>query len=216
MKMRIGLTQRVEVVSAYRERRDCLDQNWFPMLESQDLFAVPLPNGLNDPTQYLEESNLDGFILTGGNDLCGLPGASSPAPERDLFERLVLKFAEDRGLPVLGVCRGMQMINTYFGGQIDKVSGHIATRHLVNSVPGESLPVNHMAISSREVNSYHAWGLRESGLGESLCPLGIAEDDSVEAICHQHLPWLGIMWHPEREAPGNTEDLSLINRLFEG
>lgn len=210
MKRRIGITQRVEVVSAYGERRDCLDQKWFTLLEALDLIPVPIPNSLNDPSAYLEQSNLDGFILSGGNDLVELPGASNPAPERDALERLALGFAQDNHLPVLGVCRGMQMINTFLGGHLVKVKRHVARRHIITPVAGTDL-----FLESKEVNSFHAWGITTSSISECLHPAAIAaEDGSVEAFCCQHLPWLGIMWHPERETPSCIHDMGLIKKIF--
>lgn len=214
MNPRIGITQRVEVVPGYGERRDCLDQSWFPLLEWLNLVPVPLPNSLNDPLEYLEQANLNGYILTGGNDLIGLPDAVNPAPERDNLERLILDIALDRQLPVLGICRGLQMINTYFGGQLVKMEGHVAIRHRITPVPSNGLVQKGVGIVSKEVNSFHTWGVSNSGLGKDLYSLAVSDGAEIEAICHESLPLLGLMWHPEREMPRCTHDMRIIKTLF--
>lgn len=207
--IRIGVTQRVEVVESYGERRDCLDQRWAFLLEGLDMFAAPLPNSWPDPQIALENMGLSGFILTGGNDLAELVGAKQPAAERDKTERAVLDYAAQKQLPVLGVCRGMQMINNYCGGSIWKVEGHAAVRHPVNPENGLSSLEDYI-----EVNSYHNRGLYPETLGEGLKPAVFGPDGSVEALYHQTLPWVGIMWHPEREEPFRDQDKNLLKSLF--
>ena len=208
--MRLGITQRVEVVAAYGERRDCLDQQWQVLFEQLGHQLVPVPNRLKAAQAWAEELALEGLVLTGGNDLADLPGAANPAPERDRTESGLLAWAEDRRCPVLGVCRGLQMINVWHGGVLTRVDGHVACRHplevCVGNVPGLA--------DGMEVNSFHGWGVPEDGLGESLEVLARAGDGSIEALRHCMLPWLGMMWHPERESPFSSHDLELLAGLF--
>jgi len=90
------------------------------------------------------------------------------------------------------------------------VDGHVASRHAlavsVDTVPGLD--------DGMEVNSFHGWGVPEDGLGEALEVLARAPDGSIEALRHETLPWLGIMWHPEREHPFIDNDLRLIRTVF--
>ena len=102
MTTKIGLTQRVQLVPDYGERRDCLDQRWTPLLEQAGLTAVPLANLSADVGAHVDALGLGGAILTGGNDLAEIAGARDPAPERDRYPVVV------RGEDVLwvpGVCR---------------------------------------------------------------------------------------------------------------
>ncbi len=207
---RIGVTQRVEVVPSYGERRDCLDQQWHALLESIGLHVVPVPNRLNEPGTWLNALALDGFVLSGGNDLCSIPNPSNPAPERDRTEREILSHAVIRKLPVLGVCRGLQMINTHLGGRLTRIEGHVATRHTVEQAAGEPL-----FSGQREVNSFHGLGILDNGLAKELTSLASADDGSIEAFRHRELPWIGIMWHPERENPFLERDLAILKSLFE-
>ncbi|MCP1727894.1 putative glutamine amidotransferase [Natronospira proteinivora] len=207
--MRIGVSQRVEVIDRYGERRDCLDQAWFRLLESLGLVPVPLPNSLEHPSAYLADLGLDGFILSGGNDLAHLPNVSRSAPERDRTEAAVLEFSRAQNLPVLGVCRGMQMMNHFLGGRLQPVQGHVATRHVVVPEGGDPL-----FEAYREVNSFHDWAVPSDGLGQELKARARADDGTVEAAVHTSLPWLAIMWHPERETPFLDADTQLISQLF--
>src|SRR5271165_6978792 len=102
----VAITQRVEVVPGFGERRDCLDQAWTRFLAACGLLPVLVPNVTDVALALCERANVSGVLLTGGNDLAALGG---DAPERDAVENALLDFAEQHKLPVLGVCRGMQL-----------------------------------------------------------------------------------------------------------
>ena len=207
---RIGVTQRVEIIASHGERRDCLDQQWAALLEKLGYLLVPVPNGLSAPDSWLETMGLDGFILSGGNDLAHLPDASRPSPERDATETAILDYTQQHQMPVLGVCRGLQMMNVYLGGNLVAVEGHVATRHSVIPEDGEPL---FSAFS--EVNSFHDWGIAAEGLAETLLPGARCQDGTIEAARHASLPWACIMWHPEREKPFDEADLALLKTIFQ-
>lgn len=208
--MRLGITQRVDVVAAYGERRDCLDQQWQVLFDQLGHQLIPVPNRLKAPEAWAEKLALEGLVLTGGNDLADLPGAAKPAPERDYTETQLLVWAERTGYPVLGVCRGLQLINIWQGGTLTRVDGHVACRHALTAC-GDELP----GLEGRsEVNSFHAWGVPGDGLGQDLLALARVQDGFVEALRHRIRPWLGIMWHPERESPFSPQDLELLAGLF--
>ncbi len=124
----IGVTQRVSLVPAYGERRDCLDQAWTRFLAACGLLPVLLPNVTEAALALTERAGVAGLVLTGGNDLAVLGG---DAPERDAVEIALVDLAERRGLPVLGVCRGMQVIQQRFAIPLRRVDGHVAQRQLI-------------------------------------------------------------------------------------
>lgn len=207
--IQVGITQRVEIVAAYNERRDCLDQRWPVLLSGLDLIGVPIANSLCEPAALINGLRLSGFILTGGNDLAVYAGAEQQAKERDETERIILSYAQEHELPVLGVCRGMQVINHFFGGSMRKVKGHVNNRHFVK-VTSEDISF----AEYNQVNSYHCWGIFSEGVGRELQVAVYADDGTVEAFYHQALPWIGIMWHPEREESFSRIDRALIKGLF--
>ena len=196
----IAISQRVDHLSARGERRDALDQRLIGWAATLDALAVPVPNTLGEYlAQWLDSMRPTALILSGGNDI-------GDNLERDRTETVLLQHAERGGLPVLGICRGMQMMACHAGGKLVSLTGHVGTRHSLQGqlvVSGE-LPA--------QVNSFHNWGL-------VACPqyykvLANAPDGSVEAMRHCALRWEGWMWHPEREAPFAPEDIARAKSLF--
>ncbi|MCR5885728.1 gamma-glutamyl-gamma-aminobutyrate hydrolase family protein [Rhizobacter sp. J219] len=211
--MRIAISQRVDVIERYDERRDALDHRWARRIESLGWVPVPVPNSLQAPAAWARALGIDALLLTGGNDLSGMSSTAPAATERDRTEFELLDLAREVGWPVLGVCRGMQAMNMYLGGHIVPVIGHIAQRHELH---GTGWPARRFAglADGMTVNSFHGFGIPASGLAPGLHPLMQDAAGYVEAAEHDHLPWSAVMWHPEREpAPPPAQDW--LRSLFE-
>jgi putative glutamine amidotransferase len=194
----VAVTQRVSIVPSYGERRDCLDQAWTKFLTACGLLPVLLPNVADAALALCESIAIAGLVLTGGNDLACLGG---DAPERDALEDTLLDLAERRELPVLGVCRGMQVIQRRFDIPLHRVEGHV-TQHQAIRIHGEP----------GEVNSYHHFAA--FGTCAPLEIWAVADDGAVEAVRHSARPVTGIMWHPERCVPFAQADIALFRRVF--
>ena len=205
---RLGITQRVENLHHYAERRDCLDQRWAFMALQLGYLPLPLPNLATDQVpMLLDNLQLDGVLLSGGNSIASLqPGSEDSAPERDRFESALLEQAIERKLPLIGVCRGMQLINFELGGRLSPITGHVAERHSITQEGDVQFP--------EIVNSYHNWAIPRDGLAAELTPLAFDLAGNVEAFECSEKNLLGIMWHPEREQPFNTLDIKLIKRYL--
>jgi gamma-glutamyl-gamma-aminobutyrate hydrolase PuuD len=201
--MRIGITQRVVEVPHYQERRDSLDQRWAHVIIQLGGFPVPLSNGVGDVAGYLAALDLAGVILSGGNDISCLEGTRDTAPERDEFEGKLVDTCLASGIALLGVCRGMQVLNLHFGGRLRRVEGHVASHHAVR-----------LQGRPHEVNSFHSWGMEACDLSPELLATATAEDGTVEAFVHPSLACRGVMWHPEREPELRPWDDDLFRRLF--
>jgi putative glutamine amidotransferase len=190
-------TQRVEIVTDYNERRDCADQNIPRFLSFCGFIAMPLPNLPGTAMDFVKHIKPDGIILTGGNDLYKYGGN---APERDETERLLIEYAMHSETPLLGFCRGMQVIGDYFDATLTKVSGHSATQHkLVGRV-------------TEEVNSYHNFAFKQ--LPSQFLETARSDDGVIEAFRHRDKQIYGIMWHPEREAPFRQTDKDYVARII--
>jgi gamma-glutamyl-gamma-aminobutyrate hydrolase PuuD len=194
----VAITQRVSVVPAYGERRDCLDQAWTKFLSACGLLPLLIPNVIDVALPLCEGASIAGLVLTGGNDLAALGG---DAPERDAVEIALLDWAERRHMPVLGVCRGMQIIQQRFHIPLLRLPGHVTRRQIIR-IDGEA----------HEVNSYHHFGALHSR--PPLDVWAVADDGVVEAIRHSARPITGIMWHPERCFPLSSADVALFRRVF--
>jgi gamma-glutamyl-gamma-aminobutyrate hydrolase PuuD len=195
--MLLGITQRVVVNAAYPERRDALSQEWAPFLSACGVSFVPLPNHVDAVRALLAALPLTGFILSGGNDVMAYGG---DAPERDAVEEYLLNHTQTSSQPVLGVCRGFQMMQVFSGGKLEKRDGHVACRHDVSGA------------IAHPVNSFHQYAV--ANLADGFDVLARAPDGTVEAARHRNFNWTGIMWHPEREAAADPADIALVKGVF--
>ncbi|MFD4556587.1 gamma-glutamyl-gamma-aminobutyrate hydrolase family protein [Streptomyces sp. NPDC058469] len=169
---------------------------------------------------------LDGLIITGGQDVhpgrwggdeSALPADADPRcstmahdVERDAYEAALIHAAVDRGVPVLGVCRGHQLLNVALGGrlvpdlpasEVEHYSLNEALTdgdpdHVVTFTPGSLAASVYGA--NRQVNSWHHQAVNV--LGGGLVVSGRAADGVVESIELPDRPVLGIQWHPEWQA----------------
>lgn len=197
MNKTIIYTQRVSVIQSYGERRDCADQQISDFLWNCNFFPIPVNNHPDRVECIVETLAPSGIVLTGGNDLVPYGG---DAPERDETEHLLVELALKKNIPLLGFCRGMQLIAHYFGCKLVPVTDHVACKH---SLSGKF---------HREVNSYHNFGILDVPEGFEL--LESTKDGVVEAIRHRTKRIMAIMWHPERELPYAAEDIELFSRFF--
>lgn len=193
----IAVSQRVDI-SASGERRDALDQRWFSFFSECNLLPILVPNCLELAKSIVKLLQLDGVLLTGGNDLSSYGG---DAPERDETEVYLLECAIRNKIPVFGICRGMQLIQNYYGVKLSKIDGHVGCKHrvLLNGI-------------TSEVNSFHNYGSVENA--SELEVLGRAEDGVVEVLKHKEHLIKTIMWHPERNKPFSVDDIKLVKEFF--
>lgn len=160
---------------------------------------------------------IDGLLLAGGSDVDPASYGAEPHPEtgrtwpeRDRFEIALTMRAIERGMPVLGACRGMQILNVARGGTLQQhlpdVIGSDRHRHTpgqfsdheVTLEPG-SLAARAIGAEHAPVRSHHHQGIGE--LGEGLVVTGTSPEDGViEAIELPGEPYvLGVLWHPEED-----------------
>lgn len=227
MKKKIGLSFTATNFTNYLQ--------WFDNKDLGDSFELV--------TLSFEENNLeemaqcDGFILTGGVDVHpslyngdtqyqNMPNIFQP--ERDQFESKIYRHAKELKLPVLGICRGLQLVNILEGGKLIQDLGEkknlvhrkqeIDKKHTIEI--GTSTLLNHISgVLSGEVNSAHHQCIDPLSLPPSLKAVAFSEDRTIEAIEYSDASNKGFMlcvqWHPERMDNKATNPLSInIKKAF--
>jgi putative glutamine amidotransferase len=202
-----------------------LARNYVDAVQRAGGLALMLPPDshlVEDPEEVLDL--IDGLVLTGGADIdpaCYGQRAHAETvdtvPERDAFEIAMVRAAIERDLPVLGICRGMQLINVALGGtliqHLPEHFGHSEHRRAIGSFDGAEHDVQLLAgtLAARATGeiehatkSHHHQGIDR--LGEGLVVSGHSTlDECPEAI---ELPYrrfvLGVQWHPEADTASSV------------
>jgi gamma-glutamyl-gamma-aminobutyrate hydrolase PuuD len=204
---KVGISLRTSNADSYVEDRDAIATDWYTFLKLLDWKQnwVLLPNLGNETAEYAKYHNIEGIILTGGDNI----GSNT---RRDVSEEVLLDFAIQQNVPVLGVCRGLQQLYLHYGGKLINTddSHHVATRHQVKITT--PLPFKYSDGSTIEVNSYHS-----QLLAPSITNINVMARDKagfVEGIIDAPRKIAGVMWHPEREPTCASFDRALFNWLF--
>lgn len=226
----IGLTTYLEQAKqgVWDVRAAFLPQQYFASVTAAGGIAVLLPpQGDPDPEAAAAAvlEGLDGLILTGGLDvqpeLYGQdrhPLTDPARPDRDAWELALFRGAEERGIPVLAICRGLQLVNVARGGTLHqhlpealgteryRIGGGVFADNIVEVAPDTRL-AGMLGAGPFAVHSYHHQGVDR--LGEGLVVVARTDDGLVQAFESEGPGYLvGVQWHPEE----NAED----KRLFAG
>jgi putative glutamine amidotransferase len=206
--------------SVWDQEAMLLPRSYVDAVQRAGAVAVMLPPDralVEDPSQLL--ALLDGLMLAGGADIdpasygCSPhPNTTGTSPERDAFEIALVRRAIEQDVPVLGICRGMQLLNVAFGGtllqHLPERFGHHEHRRVVGSFDGAdhdvellegTLALRVVGEARHATKSHHHQGIDR--LGEGLVISGVSAMDGLpEAIEHPGSSFvLGVQWHPEAD-----------------
>lgn len=176
---------------------------------------------------------VDAIIIPGGPDVSPLLYGEEPHakigttyPARDDFEYAIIDEARKAGKPVLGICRGAQLINIYYGGNVyQDLASQYEQEPLQHSQAARGfLPVHTVAIEENsflspifgkeaKVNSRHHQGLKK--IGKGLRVIAKAKDGIPEAIENQEEGVFAVQWHPENLWESMPEEKKLFAHFFE-
>jgi N5-(cytidine 5'-diphosphoramidyl)-L-glutamine hydrolase len=205
MAGRIGLTMRIESPAGGSGPTDTLAPEWPPALRRALGAArwLSIPNLGADAARFLRPWRLAGVVLTGGADV-------GSCPERDETERHLIDDCIRRRRPLLGVCRGLQILQKHFGGKLTPAPpehdrGRVHAIEICHDRGRKLLRCDRFSAPS-----YHRLGVAVADLAGELDAWAVSEDGLVEGLHHRELPIVAVQWHPERPLPR----LDLADRLL--
>jgi N5-(cytidine 5'-diphosphoramidyl)-L-glutamine hydrolase len=199
--MFIGITVRADYVESRSEYVDCIDKRLYDLAAKTSLIPLLMVNDAAIVEEYLKNIQFSCFILSGGNDLSRFSD-SAESVKKDIIDRRLIEYALTYGIPLLGICRGAQIIADYFGSKMIKLR-HVGDHFIV---AGNFIPEQKMV-----VNSYHNYCITE--LGNNLIPLAFSHDQTIEAFKYRGKKMFGVMWHPERSVMLNEIDKYILKTL---
>ncbi len=235
MRPRIGITSWHRDDPDHLERWEGIRDTYTGAVRAGGGLPVVLPIADDDPETldgYL--GAVDGLLFSGGEDIAPAyygealdERCQEPDPERDLFEIQLARLAMERRVPILGICRGLQVVNVAAGGTLyQDIACRPGTRayhaasmanrgHLIHPVrlaPGSHL-FGIMGVTESEVTSTHHQFVKDLAPGFRIAAESV-DDGIVEGIEHPGQPFLvAVQWHPERIYKQRAEHLALFRAL---
>jgi len=207
----------IGISANYGDNNSKLAENYYKSVVA--VGGVPVIIPVTDDLATIEAivGRLDGILLSGGGDMHPRYYNEEPIPEngtpdelRDRYDVTLIKSAVEYQLPVLGICRGMQVINTVFGGSLyQDINVQYADKkpmcHSQNeersvttqtaSVVTDSLLYSIVSCNTLPINSIHHQAVKR--IADGFRAVAFADDGICEAIESLYYPILGVQWHPE-------------------
>ena len=199
---------RQNTYGSYLELVSSISDNWIDFFNLIGFMPVLVHNNIEDPVNFFKDNDCSGLLLSNGNTpeinvINDIPKGT----KRDIVEYKLLTYCVSKSLPVLGVCRGHQFINLYFGGSIEEVNSHVAVKHNLNILGQKYLQLFNSSVINR--NSYHNFAVPISGIAQEMTPWAVIHG-VVEGMSHVIYPILTIQWHPERSTQSSDNDIDIL------
>lgn len=183
-------------IEAHDEVHNTLDNRWSEFFNNANICPICLPNQPDLVIKMLESNIARAAILTGGGEF-----SHQLSDKRSQVERLVMAWAENNNYPIIGVCRGMQSMMLYKDALLSPCKGQVSQQQQI-TFRNELI----------EVNSFHNFEC--INLSPEFEIIGTGHDGVIKAVIGKQLPWLAIMWHPERLVPQRSQDFELFNHFL--
>ena len=185
--LKIGITSNIK--EYYSGHIDFIDHYWLNYFEKKNINYCLIPNIKKLSVKLLNKVDL--LIIPGGNNVSNILKTSRM---RNNIENKLINICLKKDIPILGVCRGAQLINKNFGGKISKIKNHMRTRHNIFFTKDSIIKKRIL-----NVNSFHNDGIKNEHLSIKLNTLANDKDKNIEMFISENKKIIGTMWHPERE-----------------
>lgn len=205
---KIAITQRLIQNENYYEIREALDINYCKLVNACGFLPIVLPYEI-EFNKYFEELRIDGVILTGGNDLNSC-NCNELSKKRDIFEKKLLAYCIKNKIPILGICRGMQVIAEYFGSNFKYVENQVNIKHDLKV--SENSKYKTYLKKLTKVNSFHNYEI--NNISNEFIISATDKINVIKAIEHKNHKIFAQMWHTEREKQFNDKEMDLIKGFF--
>ena len=204
---RLAVTMRTSNPDTGR-RGDWLDPAWAATIGAAlpSWRWFPVPNLSGDSVDLARSGGADAILFTGGEDV-------GEAEVREATERRLLAWGVERRMPVVGVCRGLQLVQSFFGGVLDRASGSHDAGRVHDVCAFDAFGATVLGASRARLPSYHRHAVHLDRLSPELVPWAVAPDGVVEGLRHRDLPIVAAQWHPERALPDPTVGHRLLRLL---
>lgn len=179
--------------SSHGENHLSISLNLLTYVRAHGFDPTPIWAETQEGSSGIDLRGIDLVVLSGGESI-------GDSVKRDSFEHSLLQAAAASQTPVLGICRGLQLMMSFYGLLPARLEGHAGTSHAVEGR------------ISGNVNSYHNFGFNIVPKGFEV--ISSAQDGTVEAAHQKENNWLGVMWHPERDTQYNDEHGNQIFKLL--
>ena len=173
-----------------------LDLDWYNYANKLKFNLIPL--GYKTELAFLKKIKIHGIIFSGGNSLNKFEKKKENLL-RDEFEIKLFNYFKKKNIPILGVCRGMQLISDLNNIKLFKTKNHVTKGHIIKLDNNKIM----------NVNSYHTFLIKENSKNFKTFAQN-KKDNSVEAMKHKKNKILCIMFHPER----TSKDQDKVDKIF--
>lgn len=235
MKPVIGISANLMTISEgffSVKQKVSLNNSYIHAVEKAGGVPVVIPVNVCEENIREQVNRVDGILLSGGIDVSPIIYNEEPhrklgeiSQELDTFNMLMIKIALELNKPILGICRGIQMLNVALGGtlyqDIEYIDGSYIKHcqqaapyegtHAIKIIPGNDL--SNILGEKAYVNSYHHQSIKK--LGDGLRAIAYSKDSVIEAVEKKgDLFVMGVQWHPEVMVDYSEEMLDIFKLLI--
>ena len=211
--IKIAVTTRKISNPIYKESYNAISDSWLEYFDKIKLDPILFTDKIKNPVTLFNKINCSALILLNGEDnkLKIKNNKFLSGSNRDFVEYKLVKNCIKKKLPILGICRGHQFLNVFFGGKLKKTKKHVNVKHKIDIIDQDF--IKKFNSFDLEVNSFHENCIYIKDLSKFLVPWAVI-DNTVEGFYNYQYKIFSIMWHPERRKNFNQIEANIIKKFL--